>query len=194
MAVENELITEDANPRDRKVFVMRIASCLATAIAALVMGVNKQTKTVEIGIDGNGPTRTTLKFQDQSALVFFLISCVGASMHNLTIILTDVYRKRFKPYDKGRYSAMTPILDMMNVAGVSAANAGATLMVVLAMDGNSHLGWNKICDEFGKYCSYNMVAIAASYIGLTLLQVITVFSILKLRTKPKPNDILAIPP
>lgn len=76
----------------------------------------------------------------------------------------------------------------LNVALASSGDGAAAFMAELGKNGNSHARWNKICDKFGKYCDRGGGALIASFIGLGLLVVITVLSIIKLVTKPKPAN------
>lgn len=82
---------------------------------------------------------------------------------------------------------MITLHGQFNVALAAAGDGAATFMAKLAKNGNSHAKWNKICDKFGSYCDRGGGALIASLIGLGLLLVITVLSITKLHTKPKPT-------
>ena len=74
------------------------------------------------------------------------------------------------------------------MALASAGDGAAAFMSELGKNGNSHARWNKICDKFGGYCDRGGGALIASFIGLALLLVITVLSIIKLLSKPKPTN------
>ena len=80
----------------------------------------------------------------------------------------------------------------LNVALAAAGDGAATFIAQLGKNGNSHARWNKICDKFGTYCDRGGGAIIASLIGLGLLLVVTVLSIIKLQTKPKPTNEISV--
>ena len=80
----------------------------------------------------------------------------------------------------------------LNVALAAAGDGAATFIAQLGKNGNSHARWNKICDKFGTYCDRGGGAIIASLIGLGLLLVVTVLSITKLQTKPKPTNEISV--
>lgn len=60
-----------AKPEDWTLFMLRIASFLATASATIVMALNKETKTMVIATIGSTPVTATLtaKFQHDPAFV-----------------------------------------------------------------------------------------------------------------------------
>ncbi|XP_024022841.1 CASP-like protein 1B2 [Morus notabilis] len=195
MAIENREKSEIGSgyfaakpPKDWTLFMLRISSFLATVSATIVMASNKETKTLVVATVGSNPITATLtaKFQQNPAFVFFVIANGLASLHNLLMIAAEFFRHKLN--DKGLFLVVIPILDMLNVALASAGDGAAAFMAELGKNGNSHARWNKICDKFGTYCEHGGGALIASFIGLGLLLVVTVLSIIKLVTKPKPAN------
>ncbi|KDP34883.1 hypothetical protein JCGZ_09171 [Jatropha curcas] len=166
--------------------VFRVFAFMATAAATIVMGLNKETKTIVVATVGSTPLTATLtaKFQDTPAFVFFVIANGIATIHNLVMIAADICGKRLDY--KGLRLAIIAILDMMTVALVAGGVNAAVYMAELGKNGNSHARWNKICDKFGKFCDHGGGAIIASFGGLLFMLIISVMSILKL-LKPKSN-------
>ncbi|KAL5578234.1 hypothetical protein UlMin_019933 [Ulmus minor] len=193
MAVENKEKAKVAIPKDWTVLMLRLASFLATASATLVMALNKETKTLVVATVGNTPIKATLTatFRHNPAFVFFVIANGMTSFHNVLMIVVQLFRHKFS--DKGLCLVMIPILDLFTVALASAGDGAATFMAELGKNGNSHAKWNKICDKFGTYCDRGGAALIASSVGLVLLLVITVLSIIKLLTKPKPLNNVTLP-
>ncbi|KAF3451192.1 hypothetical protein FNV43_RR07285 [Rhamnella rubrinervis] len=104
--------------------VVRMVSFLATASATLVMAFSKETKTLVVANIGGVPIKATIsaKFQHTPAFVFFVIANGMASLHNLLMIMAEVFRdKMFN--NRGVHLVMIAILDMMTVALASAGAA-----------------------------------------------------------------------
>ncbi|XVF86121.1 hypothetical protein PTKIN_Ptkin18bG0015400 [Pterospermum kingtungense] len=92
---------------------LRLVAFLAAAAATLVMALNKQTKTLVVATIGTTPVDVTLtaKFQHTPAFVFFVIANGLVSIHNLVMILVDLFGSKFNY--KGLRFAMIAILDMV---------------------------------------------------------------------------------
>ncbi|KAJ9168426.1 hypothetical protein P3X46_019951 [Hevea brasiliensis] len=168
----------------RVVLLLRVVAFFATAAATIVMALNKQTKTFVVATIGSNPISATLtaKFQHTPAFVFFVVANGMASIHNLLMIIADVFAPNFDY--KGLRLAIIAILDMMTVALISGGVNAAVFMAELGKNGNSHARWNKICDKFGSFCDRGGGAIIASFVGLLFMLLITALSIIKL-LKPK---------
>ncbi|XP_058196810.1 CASP-like protein 1B2 [Rhododendron vialii] len=165
--------------------LLRVVAFLATLAATIVMGINRETKTIVVALIGSSPISATLtaKFQHTPAFVFFVIANAIASFHNLLMLAVECFGNKFD--FKGLRLLLIPILDMMIVALVSAGAGGAVFMGELGRNGNSHARWNKICDKFESFCDHGAGAFIACFIGLLLLMIINVISILNLRNHLK---------
>ncbi|KAI6698449.1 hypothetical protein NL676_018568 [Syzygium grande] len=172
-------------PRNQVLLVLRLVAFFATAAATVVMALNKQTKTMVVATIGSTPITATLtaKFQHTPAFVYFVIANGMASLHNLIMIIVEIWGDKFDY--KGLRLVMIAILDMMTVASASGGDSAATFMAELGKNGNSHARWNKICDKFGTFCDRGGGAIISSFVGLLLLVIITALSIGRL-VKPRP--------
>ncbi|GLT76042.1 hypothetical protein SLA2020_477250 [Shorea laevis] len=159
--------------------LLRLLAFSATAAATIVMALDKQTKTF-----GTPPLTATLtaKFNHTPANVFFVVANGLGSLHNLLMILLDIFGRKLDY--KGFRLPGIAILDMLNVVLVSAGVNAAAFMADLAKHGNSHARWDKICDTFGKFCDHGAGALISSFIGLSLMLLISAISIIKLL---KPN-------
>ncbi|PKI37515.1 hypothetical protein CRG98_042094 [Punica granatum] len=166
---------------------VRIVAFLATASATIVMALNKETKTLVVATIGSTPITLTLtaKFQHTPAFVFFVIANANASFHNLLMILVEICGNKLDY--KGLRLVLVAVFDMMAVVLASAGDGAATFMAELGKRGNSHARWNKICDKFDSYCDRGGWALIASYIGLSLLTLISALSMIRLM-KPKPAN------
>ncbi|KAK7359063.1 hypothetical protein VNO77_01009 [Canavalia gladiata] len=171
----------DTKPKKEWVLLsLRVVAFLATASATLVMATNKQTKNLVVSTIGNTPITITLtaKFQHTPAFIFFVIVNGIASLYNLVVIAMDILGPQ---YDyKGLRSGLIAILDVMIMALAATGDGAATFMAELGRNGNSHAKWEKICDKFEAYCNRGGGALAASFIGIIFLLIVTVMSINKL--------------
>ncbi|CAK9167432.1 unnamed protein product [Ilex paraguariensis] len=163
--------------------MLRLLAFSATASAALVMALNKQTKTFVVATIGNTPLKATLtaKFQHTPAFVFFVIVNGMASLHSLLMLAVDFIGPKYDII--GLRFLVIAILDMLNVALLSGGASAAAFMGQLGKNGNSHARWNKICDKFDTFCDHGGGAMIASFIGLALLMIITAISINKLKNQ-----------
>ncbi|KAL7618981.1 hypothetical protein Lser_V15G04082 [Lactuca serriola] len=159
--------------------LLRVVALFATATATIVMALNKEAHTFVVATVGNTPVKLTLtaKFQHNPANVMFVIANGVATLHSLLMLsLCFVSNK----YDlKGLRSVTVATLDMMMIALVSGATTATVFMGELARHGNSHARWNKICNNFERYCNQGSGAIAASYIGILFLMIVFVVNIFR---------------
>ncbi|KFK28670.1 hypothetical protein AALP_AA7G030900 [Arabis alpina] len=159
---------------------LRIFAFMATLAAAIVMALNKETKTLVVATIGTIPIKASLtaKFQHAPAFVFFVIANVMVSFHNLFMIVLQIFNR--KPEIKCFNLLSVAILDMLNATLASAGANAAAFMAELGKNGNKHAKWNKICDQFAIYCDHGSGALIAAFIGLILMLIIAAVSISRL--------------
>ncbi|KAI3510548.1 hypothetical protein L1887_17634 [Cichorium endivia] len=159
--------------------LLRVLALFATAAATIVMALNKETHTFVVATVGNTPVKLTLtaKFQHNPANVMFVIANGVATLHSLLMLALSFVSHT---YDlKGLRFLIVAALDMMTIALVSGAATATVFMGELARHGNSHARWNKICDNFERYCNQGSGAIIASYIGILFLMIVNMVNISK---------------
>ncbi|KAL1205308.1 CASP-like protein 1B2 [Cardamine amara subsp. amara] len=161
---------------------LRIFAFMATLAAAIVMALNKETKTLVVATIGTTPIKASLtaKFQDTPAFVFFVIANVMVSFHNLLMIALQIFSRKLE--SKGLHLLSVAILDMLNATLVSAAANGAVFMAELGKNGNKHAKWNKVCDRFSIYCDHGRGALIAAFAGVILMILISAVSISRILT------------
>ncbi|KAJ9691373.1 hypothetical protein PVL29_013529 [Vitis rotundifolia] len=169
--------------RDQIVLVLRVVAFMATASATIVMCLNQETKTLLVGTVGSTPITATLKakFQHTPAFVFFVVANGLASVHNLVMLVVDVFGGKLDC--KGLRLVIITILDMVIVAVVAAGACSAAFMAELGKNGNSHAKWNKLCDKFESFCHQGAGALISSFIALLLLLLISAISIITLHNQ-----------
>ncbi|KFK31650.1 hypothetical protein AALP_AA6G140800 [Arabis alpina] len=164
---------------------LRLLAFSATLSAAIVMALNKETKTFVVGNIGNTPIKATFtaKFQHTPAFVFFVIANVMVSFHNLLMIGLQLFGGK-KESTAFRLLSVA-ILDMLNVTLISAAANAAAFMAELGKSGNKHARWGKICDRFATYCDHGAGALLAAFAGVILMLFISAVSICRLNQANK---------
>ncbi|KAL4562209.1 hypothetical protein LXL04_034407 [Taraxacum kok-saghyz] len=159
--------------------LLRIMALFATATATIVMAVNKETHTFAVATVGNTPVKLTImaKFHHIPANVMFVIANGLASLHCLLMLSFSFLSHK---YDlKGLRFVIVTALDMMMISLVSGAATATVFIGEIARHGNSHARWNKICDNFERYCNQASGAISASYIGIFFFMVVIMVNIFK---------------
>ncbi|WOK97089.1 CASP-like protein 1B1 [Canna indica] len=151
---------------------IRSASLLATITAAVLMGLNKQTRTITVAIVGTTPVLQsfTATFQQTPAFVYFVVANAAASLYNLVLL---VLRPLLKPK---AHDFLLFLLDMVMFALVATGAATAASMAELGKNGNMHARWNPVCDRFEGFCIRGGLAIVASSIGALLLFIMNAFT------------------
>ncbi|CAE6185964.1 unnamed protein product [Arabidopsis arenosa] len=164
---------------------LRIFAFMATLAAAIVMSLNKETKTLVVATIGTLPIKATLtaKFQHTPAFVFFVIANVMVSFHNLLMIVLQIFSRKLEY--KGLRLLSIAILDMLNATLVSAAANAAVFVAELGKNGNKHAKWNKVCDRFATYCDHGAGALIAAFAGVILMLLVSSVSISRLLTNSK---------
>ncbi|AEE84323.1 putative protein [Arabidopsis thaliana] len=164
---------------------LRIFAFMATLAAAIVMSLNKETKTLVVATIGTVPIKATLtaKFQHTPAFVFFVIANVMVSFHNLLMIVVQIFSRKLEY--KGLRLLSIAILDMLNATLVSAAANAAVFVAELGKNGNKHAKWNKVCDRFTTYCDHGAGAIIAAFAGVILMLLVSAVSISRLLINSK---------
>ena len=133
-------------------------------VAAIVMAVAKQTEIVSVVIAPTLPPLpipVTAKVSYSSAYVFFIVTngiVCGYSVLSLVISSAN----------KGRRQGLALLITVMDIVVLSLlfSSLGAAGAVgVVGERGITKVGWNKVCDVYGKFCSHIIAAIAISFLG-----------------------------
>ncbi|KAK6254567.1 hypothetical protein QUC31_016290 [Theobroma cacao] len=145
--------------------ILRVLALLLTLVAAIVLGVNKQTKVVPIQI---APTLPPLNIEAQarwhylSAFVYAMVSNIIACSYAAISILMVMGTRNAK---KGLAQTVILLLDLVMVALLFSANGAAFAIGLMGYKGNSHVRWNKVCNVFDKFCNQVAVFVVLSMLG-----------------------------
>ncbi|CAH8275947.1 unnamed protein product [Arabidopsis lyrata] len=185
MAREKIVVAGGSTKSWKLLLGLRVFAFMATLAAAIVMSLNKETKTLVVATIGTLPIKATLtaKFQDTPAFVFFVIANVMVSFHNLLMIVLQIFSRKLEY--KGVRLLSIAILDMLNATLVSAAANAAVFVAELGKNGNKHAKWNKVCDRFATYCDHGAGALIAAFAGVILMLLVSSVSISRLLINSK---------
>ncbi|KAJ3674486.1 hypothetical protein LUZ60_005102 [Juncus effusus] len=166
--------------------ILRWTTLAATATAAIIMGLNKQTKTTVVAIVGTKPISQTFnaKFQQTPAFVYFVIANAIASLYNIIAVLLRPYLKV-----KGN-NLWVDILDLVVMAILATGAAAATSVAELGKNGNLHARWNPICDKFNSFCLQGGMALIASFVGVLLHLLLNILSLVSLHANVDGQDLV----
>ncbi|CAN7027212.1 hypothetical protein BRARA_F03733 [Brassica rapa] len=180
MAVAKLVLAATSGKSSKILLGLRVLAFLATLSAAIVMGLNKETKTFVVGNVGNTPIKATFtaKFQHTPAFVYFVVANAMVSFHNLLMIALQLFGGKTEL--TGFRLLSIAILDMLNVTLLSAAANAAGFMAEVGKNGNKHARWDKICDRFATYCDHGAGALIAAFAGVVLMLIISAVSISRL--------------
>lgn len=167
-------------------FSLRLLAFVNTLAAAIVLGLDKQSKEVSMQVFPTLPPvniPVTAKWKYMSAFVYLVvvnaIAC-GYAAVSLALVLVD------RGQTSGRLSSlMVVIFDLLMVVLLFSGIGGATAVGLLGYNGNSHVQWKKVCNKFGKFCAQVGGALAVSFAGATIFLLLVVLATLKLHNSNK---------
>lgn len=160
--------------------VLRLLALALTLVAAIVLGVNKETKMVPMTLSPSLPplnVPVTAKWRYLSAFVFFVVSNAIACAYAVLSLILMITGGR-----KG-LASMIIIFDTLIVALLFSGNGAAVAIGVLGYEGNSHVRWNKVCNVFTNFCHRVAAAVVLSLIGSLAFVLLAVISALRLQKR-----------
>ncbi|KAF9678035.1 hypothetical protein SADUNF_Sadunf08G0170000 [Salix dunnii] len=144
--------------------LLRVLAFVLTLAAAIVLGVDKQTKVVPIKVVDTLPPISlpvSAKWHYLSAFTYSVASnAIACSYAALSLVLATSGKK-------GVMSSVI-IFDLLMVAMLFSSNGAALAIGLMGYKGNSHVMWAKVCNVFGRFCNQVAVSIALSLLGSIL--------------------------
>ncbi|XP_060181453.1 CASP-like protein 1E1 [Lycium barbarum] len=147
--------------------VLRMMGLVFTLLAAIVAGTNMDTESVAVSlIDGLPPLHLTLtaKWNYMSSTVYFVVvnavACAYAATSMAFQALTGGSRVK-----KWTGSVLVVALDLTIVTLLFSANGASAAVGLIALNGNPHSQWHKVCYAFKRYCIQGGAALAMSMLG-----------------------------
>ncbi|KAL3505781.1 hypothetical protein ACH5RR_031163 [Cinchona calisaya] len=162
--------------------ILRFLGFALTLVAAIVLGIDKQTKLVTMTVVSTLPpisVPVTAKWHYLSAFVYLVvanaITCAYAAISLLLVLANRGGKKGL--------ALMIIILDLLMVALLFSASGAALAVGLIGYQGNSHVQWNKVCNVFGKFCNQVAAAIVVSLLGSTVFLLLVLLAALNLHKK-----------
>ncbi|XP_010241324.1 PREDICTED: CASP-like protein 1E1 [Nelumbo nucifera] len=179
-----EVEAKVANPRSSvrsSDFLLRLLAVVTTLVAAIIIGVARETKMVPFSLLSNVPPSyipLTAKSHYSSAFVFFTVSnAIACAYAALSLLLLIAKRARGNAITL----ATTIIsLDVIMVGLLFSGNGAAAAIGLLGYQGNSHANWQKVCNVFGTYCHQVAASIGVSLLGSLLFVLLVLLAVLNL--------------
>ncbi|KAM6545279.1 hypothetical protein CsatB_026015 [Cannabis sativa] len=165
-------------------FFVRIIAFAVTISAAVIIGVDKQTKMVSITVVDSLPPITipaTAKWHYLSAFTYFVVANAIASSYALiSLIFSFANHAKDK---SGNLGFVMAIFDMMMVGLLFSSNGAAAAVGLIGLQGNSHVQWKKVCNVFDKFCHQGAAAVVLSFLGASAFLLLAMLTIKRLHRK-----------
>ncbi|KAL4272274.1 hypothetical protein GQ457_13G026960 [Hibiscus cannabinus] len=166
--------------------ILRVVALLLTLGAAILIGVNRQTKFVPVQFTPGFPPvdiAAKAKWYYLSALVYLLVANIAASAYaaisTLIVLATRSANIGF---------AQTIIIFDVTVVGMLFSANGAALAVgIIGYKGNSHLQWNKVCNVVDGFCDRIAISIVLSLVASFAFIVLASLAVLSLPKRFAPR-------
>ncbi|KAH7676788.1 Casparian strip membrane protein [Dioscorea alata] len=162
--------------------VFRLVCVATTLAAAVVMGDAKETEQVPLQLTPSLPAvlyPVTAKSSYSSAFVYFIIANAIACGYSI-ISLGGAIANRGR---RGKLAMLIFIIDELMLALLFSGNGAAAAIGNVGENGNSHVGWNKICNVFTKFCSHVKISVILSLVGALNYVFLALISIISLHKK-----------
>ncbi|KAL6970320.1 hypothetical protein U1Q18_030019 [Sarracenia purpurea var. burkii] len=174
-----------APPSDKFVVVdavLRLLLFASALTAVLVIVTSKQTKVVgRLPFPPFSPVSRSAEFGDSPAFVYFVVALSVAGAYGLITTLVS-FLALLKPGSSTKILAHFVILDALLLGIVSSAVGAAGGVGYIGLKGLSHVGWNKVCNIYGRFCAHvvaSAIVALGSSIVLVLLVILSAYSLSK---------------
>ncbi|XVE82066.1 hypothetical protein DITRI_Ditri15bG0116900 [Diplodiscus trichospermus] len=163
----------------KRELVLRVMAVLLTLAAAIVLGVDKQTKIVPIQITPTLPpvnVAAQAKWHYLSAFVYSMVSnIIACSYAAISMLIVLGITRNGKII--GLPKIIIILLDLVMVGLLFSANGAALAIGLMGYNGNSHVRWNKVCNVFDKFCHRAAVSIVLSSVGSLAFMALVALSV-----------------
>ncbi|GMH28435.1 hypothetical protein Nepgr_030278 [Nepenthes gracilis] len=160
--------------------LLRAVALVLTLTSTLVLALDKETKAVAVTIGAiTLEIPVTAKIKYSSTFVYSVVVNAIASGYGALSLLLMLANKGGKVR---RATLLLVVGDMIMVALLFSGVGAAMAIGVIALKGNSHLRWNKVCNVFSKFCHIGLASFGFSLgasIAYLLLVSIAVFHLQK---------------
>ncbi|XVF38640.1 hypothetical protein REPUB_Repub20aG0119700 [Reevesia pubescens] len=162
--------------------VLRVLLFAASLCSVVVMATSKQTETISVPGVANVRLSRSAKFNHSPAFIYFIAALSVTGFYSIITILASLSVVLKPTYTKTLLLAFA-FLDVLFVGIVASATGAAGGVAYVGLRGNSHVGWNKICGVYDKFCRHVGSSIALSLFAAVLLVLLSLMSTFTLYKK-----------
>lgn len=162
--------------------VLRVMALSLTLVAAIILGVDKETQIVPITLVSTLPpldVPVSAKWHYLSAFLYFVVANSIACAYAAVSVILSLMNKH------GQKSFLTMfvllVMDTLMIALLFSSNGAALAIGIVGYKGNSHVQWKKVCNVFGKFCNHAAASIVVSLLGSTAFILLVLLATLSLR-------------
>ncbi|KAM7488204.1 hypothetical protein LguiB_025688 [Lonicera macranthoides] len=162
--------------------VLRILLFAAALTAVVVMVTSKQTKLAPIPFP---PFRAPLpaKFNHSPAFIYFVAALSVAGLYSIITTLLSGLAILKPSCASLKLVFHFVIFDVLLLGIVAAATGTAGGVAYIGLKGNSHVGWNKVCNTYDTFCQHVAASILISLFASFLLVLLILLSVYSLSKK-----------
>ncbi|KAL1543128.1 CASP-like protein 1E2 [Salvia divinorum] len=161
--------------------VLRFLALALSLAAAVVLGVNKETKMVSVTLVPTLPPISipaTAKWHYLSAFTYLVVvNSIACGYAAISLVLTLANRD-----GKRVITTLIVLFDLVMVALLFSAIGAAGAIGLMGYHGNSHVQWKKVCNVFDKFCGQTGASLglaAAAAAAFFLLVVLATYNLHK---------------
>ncbi|XP_008458485.2 CASP-like protein 1E1 isoform X1 [Cucumis melo] len=161
--------------------IVRFVAMILTLAAAVVIGVDKQTKTVPLQLAASLPplhVPVTARWHYLSSFVYFVVAnAIACSYAAFSLVLSLLNKGKCRGFIR---SAII-VMDILTVALLFSGFGAAAAVGAIGWRGNSHLNWNKMCNVFGRFCGQGAASLLLSLLGAMAFLSLSLLSAFRLQ-------------
>ncbi|WOL12291.1 CASP-like protein 1D1 [Canna indica] len=160
---------------------LRLLLFASAASGLVVLATSKETKTFLTSLPPPFPSHVDrpAKFHYSPALIYLLVAQSVACLYSIITVIIS-YLSLSKPCPSTKLLFFLIVSDAAMVGVMASATGTAGAVAYLGLKGNSHVGWSKMCNVYGKFCKHigssTFVSLVAS-VALVVLVGISSYSL-----------------
>ncbi|XP_030548248.1 CASP-like protein 1D1 [Rhodamnia argentea] len=161
--------------------VLRGLLFASTVTAIVVLVTSNQTE--ETSVPGVPfPVPVEAKFNNSPAFVYFLVALSVACLYSIITALASI-SVVLKPDFSASFLLFFVLWDVVMLGIMASAIGTAGGVGYIALKGNSHVRWAKICHVYDKFCQHIGASVAVSFLAAFVLILLITLSIVSLHKK-----------
>ncbi|KAI3690537.1 hypothetical protein L2E82_48615 [Cichorium intybus] len=147
---------------------LRVLLFATTLVAIIVMVTSKQTKLIPLAPGLAIPLPA--KFQHAPAFIYLVAALSVTSLYTIVTCVLSALALMTPGGCSTKLQFHFLMFDALLLGIVAAATGAAGGVAYIGLKGNSHTGWNKICNTYDSFCFHTAASVLLSLISsITLL-------------------------